>query len=158
MLFGRALELALAPTSAGRFRGPYCFANAPHTKDQGLQFSNHDTWDWMLDRGIILLIRFCQDKRIRFTNHAATSRSRSRVRSEKNEFVAYIDGIGKLDGIRSLLEWTTSSSCYPEEPKGRLPVLKETDRISACLRPGLDDAGDMDVELVPVFLIRDAMG
>jgi hypothetical protein len=32
--------------------------------------------------------------------------------------VAYIDAIGTLDGTRCLLEWKTSSSHYPEEPKG----------------------------------------
>src|SRR6266545_5665287 len=34
-----------------------------------------------------------------------------------------------------------------------LPILKETDRVAACLRPGLNDAGDMDVEFVPVLPI-----
>src|SRR5207245_9537807 len=41
---------------------------------------------------------------------------------ERNEFVAYIDAIGKLDGTRCLLEWKTSSSRYPEEPKGLLAL------------------------------------
>ena len=36
----------------------------------------------------------------------------------KNDFVAYIDAIGTLDGTRCLLEWKTSSSRYPEEPEG----------------------------------------
>jgi hypothetical protein len=40
----------------------------------------------------------------------------------KSEFVAYIDGIGKLDGTRCLLEWKTSSARYPEEPKGLLAL------------------------------------
>jgi hypothetical protein len=39
-----------------------------------------------------------------------------------NDFVAYIDAIGKLDGERSLLEWKTSSSRYPEEPEGLLSL------------------------------------
>ena len=40
----------------------------------------------------------------------------------KNDFVAYIDAIGKLDGKRCLLEWKTSSSRYPEEPEGLLSL------------------------------------
>ena len=40
----------------------------------------------------------------------------------KNEFVAYVDGIGKLDGTRCLLEWKTSSSRYLEEPEGLLTL------------------------------------
>ena len=36
--------------------------------------------------------------------------------------MSYIDGIGKLDGRRCLLEWKTSSSRYPEEPAGLLAL------------------------------------
>jgi hypothetical protein len=39
-----------------------------------------------------------------------------------NEFVAYVDAIGKLDGTRCLLEWKTSSSRYAEEPDGLLSL------------------------------------
>ena len=40
----------------------------------------------------------------------------------RNDFVAYIDAIGKLDGKRCLLEWKTSSSRYPEQPEGMLAL------------------------------------
>ena len=50
-----------------------------------------------------------------------TSRSSSRGRSRSgNDFVAYVDAIGDLDGSRCLLEWKTTSSRYPEEPAGLL--------------------------------------
>jgi hypothetical protein len=42
--------------------------------------------------------------------------------SEKNDFVAYVDAIGKLDCTRCLLEWKTTSSRYPEEPDGLLAL------------------------------------
>jgi hypothetical protein len=42
--------------------------------------------------------------------------------SQKNQFVAYIDAIGQLDGSRCLLEWKTTSSRYPEEPDGLLAL------------------------------------
>jgi hypothetical protein len=42
--------------------------------------------------------------------------------AEKNDFVAYIHAIGKLDGKRCLLEWKTTSSRYPEEPQGLLSL------------------------------------
>jgi len=38
-----------------------------------------------------------------------------------NDFVAYLDAIGKLDGNNCLLEWTTTSR-YPEEPNGLLAL------------------------------------
>lgn len=39
-----------------------------------------------------------------------------------NDFVAYVDAIGKLDRTRCLLEWKTSSRRYPEEPEGLLAL------------------------------------
>ena len=40
----------------------------------------------------------------------------------KNDFVGYVDAIGRLDGKRCLLEWKTSSSRYPQEPEGLLSL------------------------------------
>ena len=39
-----------------------------------------------------------------------------------NDFVAYVDALGSLDGARCLLEWKTTSSRYPEEPTGLLAL------------------------------------
>jgi len=39
-----------------------------------------------------------------------------------NEFVAYVDAVGELDGRGCLLEWKTSSARYPEEPAGLLAL------------------------------------
>src|SRR5207245_8606967 len=39
-----------------------------------------------------------------------------------NDFVAYIDAIGKLDGNRCIHEWKTTTSRYPEEPNGLLAL------------------------------------
>src|SRR2546426_11717086 len=39
-----------------------------------------------------------------------------------NEFVAYIDALGHLDGTRCLLAWKTTSSRYPEQPEGLLAL------------------------------------
>ncbi len=58
-----------------------------------------------------------------FASLAATCRSSSlRPVSGQNDFVAYVDAIGKLDGTRCLLEWKTTSSRYPEEPDGLLAL------------------------------------
>ena len=35
-----------------------------------------------------------------------------------DEFVAYVDAIGNLDGTPRLLEWKTTSARYPDQPKG----------------------------------------
>ena len=39
-----------------------------------------------------------------------------------NDFVAYVDAIGTLDGKPSLLEWKTTTARYPEEPEGLLAL------------------------------------
>ena len=39
-----------------------------------------------------------------------------------NEFVAYIDALGELDGIPCVIDWKTTTSRYPEEPEGLLAL------------------------------------
>jgi hypothetical protein len=39
-----------------------------------------------------------------------------------NEFVAYIDALGDLDGTQCLIDWKTTASRYPEEPEGLLSL------------------------------------
>jgi hypothetical protein len=77
----------------------------------------------MLRQGITLLDRFCQDDRIRIRQPRGNLQVKvTRQVAGANEFVAYIDAIGQLDGTRRLLEWKTTSSRYPEEPDGLLAL------------------------------------
>src|SRR6266581_7678080 len=77
----------------------------------------------MLQQGIQLLDRFCQDDRIRIRQPRRNLQIKFlRPVLDKNDFVAYVDAIGKLDGTGSLLEWKTTSSRYPEEPDGLLAL------------------------------------
>ena len=39
-----------------------------------------------------------------------------------NDFVAYVDAVGQLDGTDCLLEWKTTSSRYSEQPEGLLAL------------------------------------
>ena len=123
MLFGRAFEQALGALFRREDPGDVLFREWSGCKDYGLQFSGHETWDRMLEQGILLLTRFCQDHRIRVRQprHNLQIKVTKRL-SSTNDFVAYIDAIGHLDGIRCLLEWKTSSSRYPEEPDGLLAL------------------------------------
>jgi hypothetical protein len=122
MLFGRAFELALGAYFRHEDPGDVLFREWSDCKDQDLQFSNHDTWDRMLEQGIMLLIRFCQENRIRISQPRRKLQIKFTRQVGRNEFVAYIDGIGELDGKRCLLEWKTSASRYPEEPEGLLAL------------------------------------
>jgi len=122
MLFGRAFELALGAYFRKEDPGEVLFREWSACKDQELHFSNHDTWDGMLEQGIILLTRFCQDDRVRVPRPRRNLQIKFRRPIGRNEFVAYIDAIGTLDGKRCLLEWKTSSARYAEEPAGVLSL------------------------------------
>src|SRR6202011_4362722 len=92
-------------------------------QNQGLRYSNGDTWDRMLQQGIQLLDRFCQDDRIRIRQPRKNLQIKfARPLSAGNDFVAYIDAIGKLDVTGCLLEWKTTSSRYAKEPDGLLAL------------------------------------
>ena len=123
MLFGRAFEGALGAYFLREDTAAVLFREWTAYKNQSLRYSDGDTWDRMLQQGIQLLDRFCQDDRIRIRLPRRNLQIKfTRTLSEQNDFVAYVDAIGKLDGTRCLLEWKTTSSRYPEEPDGLLAL------------------------------------
>jgi hypothetical protein len=123
MLFGRAFERALAAYFLREDAAAVLFREWSAWQNQDLRYSNGDTWDRMLQQGIQLLDRFCQDDRVRIPQPRRNLQIKfTRPVSGKNDFVAYVDAIGKLDGTRHLLEWKTTSSRYPEEPHGLLAL------------------------------------
>ena len=123
MLFGRAFERALGALFRREDPGAVLFSEWSACQGEVVHYSNGDSWDRMLQQGIMLLTRFCQDGRVRITQPRRNLQIKfTRPIGERNDFVAYIDAIGKLDGTRCLLEWKTSSSRYPEEPEGLLSL------------------------------------
>ena len=123
MLFGRAFEQALAAYFLREDPAAVLFREWSACQNLGLHFTHGDTWDRMLQQGIQLLDRFCQDDRVSIRQPRRNLQIKFlRPVLDKNEFVAYVDAIGKLDGTGSLLEWKTTSSRYPEEPQGLLAL------------------------------------
>jgi len=123
MLFGRAFEQALGAYFRREDPGAMLFSEWSECQNQGLHYSNGDSWDRMLRQGIMLLDRFCQDDRIQIFRPGRNLQIKfTRPVAKNNDFVAYIDAIGRLDGTRCLLEWKTSSSRYPEKPEGLLSL------------------------------------
>jgi hypothetical protein len=119
MLFGRAFEQALGALFRREDPGDVFFREWSASRNETLEFSGRDSWDRMLEQGIMLLTRFCQDNRICIPQprgHLQVKLSRPLGRG--NDFVAYVDAIGSLDGSKCLLEWKTSSTRYPEQPSG----------------------------------------
>src|SRR5271169_812148 len=106
MLFGRAFERALAAVFRREDPGAVLFAEWSECQSQDLHYSNGDSWDRMLRQGLMLLNRFCQDERIRIHEPWRHPPIKfNRPVAGKNEFVAYIDAVGKLDATDCLLEW-----------------------------------------------------
>ena len=87
-----------------------------HGTCQEVRLESRYDWD-------ALVRRFCQDDRIRIRQPRRNLQIKfMRPVSEKNDFVAYVDAIGKLDGTRGLIEWKTTSSRYAEAPDGLLAL------------------------------------
>ena len=123
MLFGRAFEQALSAYFLREDAAAVLFREWSLYQNHGLHYSKGDTWDRMLQHGIQLLDRFCQDDRIRIRKPRHELQIKfTRPVSGKNDFVAYVDAIGKLDGEGCLIEWKTTSSRYSEEPAGLLAL------------------------------------
>jgi hypothetical protein len=119
MLFGRVFEQALAALFLRQDPGAVLFQGWSAHQNGQIECSHNDSWEHMLRQGIQLLERFVQDDRVRIRQPRRNLQIKfTRPISGKNDFVAYVDAIGQLDGKRCLLEWKTSSSRYPEEPLG----------------------------------------
>jgi hypothetical protein len=88
-----------------------------------LHYSERDSWDRMLQQGVQLLDRFCQEDRVPIRRPRQNQQIKFvRPLSGGNDFVAYVDAVGQLDGTDCLLEWKTTSSRYPEQPEGLLAL------------------------------------
>ena len=124
MLFGRAFEQAVAAYFQRQDAATALYREWAVHRDSDLHYSERDNWDRMLQSGVQLLERFAQDDRIRIRQprrHLQVKFTKP-LPPRQNDFVAYIDAIGELDGTRCLLEWKTTSSRYPEEPQGLLAL------------------------------------
>lgn len=123
MLFGRAFEQALGAYFRHEDPAATFFREWTVYQKQPLHYSQRDSWDRMLQQGIQLLERFCQEDRVRIPQPRQNLQIKFvRPVSGSNEFVSYIDAIGRLDGRGCLLEWKTSSCRYSEEPTGVLAL------------------------------------
>src|ERR1700680_1424502 len=123
MMFGRAFEQAVSAYFQRQAAAAMLFREWSAYRETGLHYSERDNWDRMLQSGVQLLDRFAQDDRIRIRQPRRNLQVKfSKPLAGQNDFVAYVDAVGELDGIRCLLEWKTTGSRYPEEPAGLLAL------------------------------------
>src|ERR1700733_593220 len=117
MCFGRSFEKALAAFFEHEDAGAVLFKEWGAYRDVPLEYSHGDDWERLLRQGIALLEQFARDNRIRIRQpERNTQKKIVRPLSNGNDFVAYVDSIGNLDGTRRLLEWKTTSARYTDEP------------------------------------------
>jgi hypothetical protein len=123
MLFGRAFEKALA-AFFGRQDPQAAWCEAWGTyQEQTLEYSTRDSWERMLRQGVQLLECLAGHNRLRIRQPRRNLQVKlTRQLDNGNDFVAYIDAVGQLDGTRCLIEWKTTTSRYPEEPEGLLAL------------------------------------
>jgi PD-(D/E)XK nuclease superfamily len=119
MLFGRAFEQAIAVLFRREDPAAVLFEQWAPAEQMNLSYSGNDSWDHMLQQGIQLLERFVQDGRVRVRRPRSNQQIQfTRNLGPGNQFIAYIDAIGELDGNPCVLEWKTTSARYTEEPQG----------------------------------------
>ncbi len=123
MVFGRCFENALGAYFRREDAAALLFKEWGALRDAALEYSKGDSWDRILHQGVHLLEKFARDDRIHIP-HPKKSLQIKMVRTLPggNEFVAYLDAIGELDGRRCVIDWKTTTSRYPESPEGLLSL------------------------------------
>jgi hypothetical protein len=123
MLFGRVFEKALAAYFLEEDAAATLFEDWSAYQETHLEYTNRDSWERILRQGVQLVERLARDNRIRIRQpHRNLQLKLTRPLTNGNDFVAYIDAIGYLDGTHRLIEWKTTTSRYPEEPQGLLAL------------------------------------
>src|ERR1700722_20130091 len=123
LLFGRAFEKALASFFAGEDSTAELFKEWGTYQEALLEYSKGDSWERMFRQGVQLLERLAQNDRIQIDQPQHNTQVKIvRFLSNGNDFVAYLDAVGTLDGKPTLLEWKTTTARYPEEPDGLLAL------------------------------------
>jgi len=139
MAFGRAFEIAL---SAFFRREDSVAALYDAWRDQEkevLLFGYRDSWDKMLQQGIALLHLFAQSDRVQIVNPSSDLQVKySKSLDASDDFIAYVDAVGTVDGQRCLIDWKTTTQRYSEEPAGLLSL--DPQLICYSWMTGISDA------------------
>src|ERR1700693_183292 len=123
MAFGRCFENALGAYFREEDCGAVLFKEWEAYRDAPFEFKKGETWDRLVHQGVHLLQRFAQDDRVRVPNpHKDLHIKFLRALAGGSEFVAYLDAIGEIDGVRCLIDWKTTTSRYSEGPDGLLSL------------------------------------
>src|SRR5258706_13509529 len=123
MAFGRCFENALGAYFRKEDCGAALFNEWEAYRDTPFEFKKGETWDRFVHQGVHLLQRFAQDDRVRIFNPRKDLQVKFlQTLTRGSEFVAYLDAIGEIDGVRCLIDCKTTTSRYPEGPEGLLSL------------------------------------
>jgi hypothetical protein len=123
MMFGRCFEKALGAYFRREDATAVLFKEWSTFRDTPLEYSKDDSWDRIIHQGVHLLEKFAREDRIHVPRPKKNLQIKMvRTLPEGNEFVAYLDALGELDGRHCLIDWKTTTSRYPEEPEGLLSL------------------------------------
>jgi hypothetical protein len=138
MIFGRCFEKALESYFCGDDCGATLYREWGPFRDAAFAYKRRETWDRLVHQGVHLLERFARDNRVHVP-HPQQNLQIKVVRElpNANQFVAYIDAVGELDGSRCLMDWKTTTSRYPEGPTGLLAL--DPQLISYSWMTGISD-------------------
>jgi hypothetical protein len=123
LLFGRAFETALAAYFRRFDSEAVLYREWRQFREMRLDFPRGESWDRMLQEGVVLLQHFAQQNRVQIAEPERCLQVKiARDLPAGNEFLGYVDAIGQVDGQECLIDWKTASSCYPQEPEGILAL------------------------------------
>jgi hypothetical protein len=123
MIFGRCFENALGAYFRRKDPTATFFKEWQKQQSASLAYTKNDSWDRLYHQGIHLLERFAQDDRVQVRK----SKQNLQVKLTRSlpcgsDFVSYVDAIGAVDGTKSIIDWKTTTSRYPEQPAGLLAL------------------------------------
>jgi len=119
MLFGRTFEQALAAHFLDEDGTEVFFNEWSGYRNSTIEYSRGDNWQSMLKAGMELLKQFIQEGRVRVPHPRRNLQVKIlRPLPGGDSFISYVDAIGQCDDTPCLLDWKTSSSCYPLTPAG----------------------------------------
>jgi hypothetical protein len=124
MVFGSSFEKALGAFFRREDPGAALFTEWGAYRDAALEYRKGETWDRLVHQGIQMLERFAQDDRIRIDDPQNNLQIKiMQPLPGGSEFLAYVDAIGEIDGIRCVIDWKTTTTRYCENP-GRFVVAR----------------------------------
>jgi PD-(D/E)XK nuclease superfamily len=123
MVFGRCFERALSAYFLRQDCTAVLFKEWGAFRDARFDYKSGESWDRLAHQGVRLLERFAQDDRVQIPCPQKDLQLKlAKTLASDNQFVAYIDALGLLDGKRCLIDWKTTTSRYAEEPEGLLSL------------------------------------